>query len=164
MNNKQIKNIHLKQDETLKKDKSKIELDWLERKQQIKLLNELFLDENLSKPHNYLKKELIKKLNSYLTQDKSKNIHEDTSQITYDDLIIKLIESKLKCYYCQDEVQIIYDKKLQKDQWTLDRLDNFQGHCNKNTVVCCLNCNIKRGRTNNKKFLFTKQLIIKKKD
>lgn len=164
MDTNEIKNISLEKLDKLKKNNNKIDNEWLERKQQIKFLNEIFLDENLSKPHDYLKKELNKKLCSYINQDKSKTIHEDTSTIIFEELIVKLIESKLKCYYCQDDVKIIYDKKLQKDQWTLDRLDNFQGHCNKNTVICCLNCNLKRGRINNKKFLFTKQLIIKKKD
>jgi len=156
------KKINLKKEENLKINNNQIDLDWLEKKNQIIFLNQLFLNENLSSPHLYLKKELTKKLNSYINQDKSKNIHEDTSSIILEELVVKLIESKLKCHYCQNDVKLIYDKKLQQNQWTLDRLDNFKGHNNDNTVVSCLKCNIQRGRINNKKFLFTKQLTIKK--
>lgn len=159
-----FKKVNLKKEDKLKVNNDQIDLDWLERKQQIVFLNELFLNENLSEPHFYLKKELTKKLSGYLNQDKTKNIHENTSNFLYDELIVKLVESKLKCYYCREDIQIIYDKKLQQNQWTLDRINNFQGHTSENTVISCLKCNIKRGRTNNKKFLFTKQLIIKKKE
>ena len=164
MDTNKLKNITICKTYDEKKNSNLIDINWLERKQQIIFLNELFLNENLSEPHSYIKKELTKKLNSYNQQDKTKNIHENTSNFLYDELIIKLVESKLKCYYCREDIQIIYDKKLQQNQWTLDRINNFQGHTSENTVISCLKCNIKRGRTNNKKFLFTKQLIIKKKE
>jgi hypothetical protein len=45
-------------------------------------------------------------------------------------------------------------------QWTLDRIDNNLGHNEDNVVIACLECNLKRRRTNQSKFLFTKQLKI----
>ena len=45
-------------------------------------------------------------------------------------------------------------------QWTLDRIDNDQGHTYDNVVIACLECNLQRRRTNSDKFLFTKQMKI----
>ena len=38
------------------------------------------------------------------------------------------------------------------------------GHNSKNVVIACLQCNLKRRRTNKDAFMFTKNLIINKKD
>jgi hypothetical protein len=45
-------------------------------------------------------------------------------------------------------------------QWTLDRIDNDIGHNKKNLVIACLECNLKRKRTNKDKFMFTKNMKI----
>ena len=76
MDTNKLKNITIGKTYDEKKNSNKIDINWLERKQQIVFLNELFLNENLSEPHSYIKKELTKKLNSYNQQDKTKNIHE----------------------------------------------------------------------------------------
>ena len=163
-NDSSIKNIsiHKKYDE--KKNNNNIPDIWLERKNQLTYINNIFLQDNLCEPHIYIKKEINKKISGYLQQDKTKNIHENTSELLYDEIIIKLIESKLKCLYCKKDIFIIYNRKLQQNQWTLDRINNYNGHNNENTVISCLQCNIQRRRTNNKKFLFSKQLIIHKID
>jgi hypothetical protein len=162
-NNSNTKNINLIKDYGEKKNSIEIPDEWLERNNQLLYINNIFLGDNLDTPQLYIKKEINKKISGYLQQDKTKNIHDNTSSINFNDILIKLIESKLKCNYCSKHIFIIYTKKLQQDQWTLDRIDNFKGHNNDNTVVSCLKCNIHRGRINCKKFLFTKQLTIKKK-
>ena len=48
------------------------------------------------------------------------------------------------------------------EQWSLDRIDNDIGHYKENVVISCLECNLKRRKTNADAFLFTKQLRIKK--
>ena len=58
---------------------------------------------------------------------------------------------------------IMYANKREPLQWTLDRIDNNMGHSNKNTVICCLKCNLERRRINDKKFKFTKQMRLIKK-
>ena len=161
-NNSNTKNIKLVKDYGEKKNSVEIPDEWLERKNQLLYINNIFLEDSLDTPHFYIKKEINKKINGYLQQDKTKNIHDNTSCINFNDILMKLIESKLKCNYCSKHIFIIYTKKLQQDQWTLDRIDNFKGHNNDNTVISCLKCNIHRGRINCKKFLFTKQLTIKK--
>ena len=74
----------------------------------------------------------------------------------------KLVISKLKCYYCRCNCLLMYDNVREKKQWTLDRIDNGLGHHNDNTVICCLECNLKKGTMNDEKFKFTKQLKITK--
>ena len=77
-------------------------------------------------------------------------------------MVQKLVESKLKCYYCKSEMTLIYEKVRQMNQWTLDRIDNSLGHNGDNVLISCLECNLKRRNTSKDKFLFTKQLNIKK--
>ena len=49
-------------------------------------------------------------------------------------------------------------------QWTLDRLDNRYQHSDKNCVISCLQCNLQRRCLDDKKFLFTKQMNLIKKN
>ena len=59
---------------------------------------------------------------------------------------------------------LFYKECKQDNQWTLDRIDNSMGHNTNNVVISCLECNLKRRNTDLKKFLYTKQLSIKKID
>jgi hypothetical protein len=106
--------------------------------------------------------EIKTKLNSYKSQDQKKNIYDTNLFITYEDLIEKIKESKLKCYYCCDSIFILYEIVRENKQWTLDRINNDEGHNKNNIVISCLQCNLKRRDTNSNKFLFTKQLILNK--
>ena len=45
-------------------------------------------------------------------------------------------------------------------QWTLDRIDNDQGHNIDNILISCLECNLKRRCRSKDKFLMGKQLKI----
>ena len=89
-----------------------------------------------------IKSEINQKINSYKNQDIKKK--REQGLITYDEVIEKLVISKLKCYYCKDNVSIIYENVRQKNQWTLERIDNKISHTNDNCVICCLECNLKR--------------------
>ena len=79
-----------------------------------------------------------------------------------DEKLIELLVSNLKCYYCLCESSLFYTKIRQPDQWTLERIDNNLGHSYDNTVISCLDCNLKRRTKNSKDFQFAKQLVIKK--
>ena len=72
-------------------------------------------------------------------------------------------ETELKCYYCKVEMMIMYETVREAKQWTVDRVDNDIGHNTDNYHLACLSCNLKRRRTDDDKFLFTKQLGIVKK-
>lgn len=106
--------------------------------------------------------ELRKKQNSYKKQDTDKKKYNAETFITMDAIVGKLLTSKMLCYYCRRETCIFYDKVRQGNQWTLERIDNTYGHSDKNTVIACLECNLKRRDSNSKAFCFAKQLVIKK--
>ena len=76
-------------------------------------------------------------------------------------VISKLIECPT-CYYCKDNVQLIYEFVREPKQWTLDRIDNSHGHNRNNVEISCLRCNLRRRIMHHERFVFTKQLVIKK--
>ena len=97
-------------------------------------------------------------------QDIKKNKFNEEKLIKIDECIDKLVLSKMKCYYCNQDLLLIYEKVREPTQWTLDRLDNNIGHITENVVICCLKCNLKRRTTDDKKFKFSKQMKIIKKN
>lgn len=121
-------------------------------------LNNFFL----STDDKSIEKAIKIKLNSYIQQDVKKDRYDENNIVSFDYVVEKLVESKLKCYYCKCNVFINYTEIRQNNQWTLDRLNNNFGHNVNNVIISCLDCNIKRRRIRNDKFLFTKQLKIKK--
>ena len=133
----------------------------LESKNHISIVNQLFLEQSFN-GDNTTKNELHKKINSYKQQDIKKDKNLD-GLISYEELLEKLVVSKLKCYYCRKDVLLLYENNREQKQWTLDRLDNSLGHTKDNVVVCCLKCNLERRCLNDEKFLFTKQMRIIKK-
>ena len=56
----------------------------------------------------------------------------------------QLVMCKLKCFYCECNLSLLYQDVRQNDQWTLDRIDNTLGHNYNNIVISCLKCNLKR--------------------
>lgn len=109
--------------------------------------------------------EIQHKLNSYKYQDIHKNLYSENLFIPFQKTIELLLKSNLKCYYCKENVNIIYDSVRDMTQWTLERIDNTQGHNKENVEIACLSCNLKRRTMYHERFLFTKQMgIIKKLD
>ena len=137
--------------------------EFLSYERQVKSINQLFMDgecENMK----LLKREIEKKITSYKTQDISKKIYNESSLISLSEAIEKLVCSKLKCHYCKESVLLFYKNVRDSKQWTLDRIDNDLCHSNENTLIACLHCNLQRRTRDMEKFLFTKQLKIKKQD
>ena len=130
-----------------------------QRTKEIMHLNMLYL----GTPNPVIDKELKKKLSSYKQQDRVKKKHDADKFISLTSLVQKLVESQLNCHYCQDMVHITGDKKREKKQWTLDRIDNNLGHLEDNVVIACLDCNLKRRCIDKDKFMFTKRLKVDKK-
>lgn len=71
-----------------------------------------------------------------------------------------LDDCKLHCYYCKNEMFILYKMVRESKQWSVDRINNSNGHNKDNIVLSCLECNLKRRNKNKDSFLFTKQLKI----
>ena len=143
----------------IKKESIGIEYNMLQQKS---FINMLYLNEEFTEKKE-LKKSLNKKLNSYKQQDIKKKKFDENKFIKYNCLLEKIILSKLKCYYCNCDMKLLYSKSKEPKQWTLDRINNKEGHNNFNTVCACLKCNLERRTKNSKKFLFTKKMNLIKK-
>jgi hypothetical protein len=100
------------------------------------------------------------KLSSYKHQDNLKNLFLESEFVTFDYTIDLLITCELKCHYCSCEMYLLYEFVREMKQWSLDRIDNDIGHNKNNLVVSCLECNLKRRRTNKDAFYITQNLTI----
>ena len=156
------KNIDGIKGEKTKKRKvtEKINSKVFDKMSQVEYLNKLYLNENYD-GIEFVKKELERKLSGYKNQDvKKKKLEENF--ITYEECLEKLVISKLKCYYCKDNCLLAYENVREQKQWTLDRIDNDYGHNRENVVICCLDCNLKRGSIDSNRYKMGKQLKINK--
>lgn len=128
-------------------------------KSQLYLINQLYLDISFCEKRIILR-EIKSKISSYRQQDIDKQIYNPNTIITEEEVIEKLVTSKLRCIYCKCNLHIVYKNQREPTQWTLDRINNNFDHSNNNTVICCLKCNLQRRKQNMKDFKFTKQLSI----
>jgi hypothetical protein len=133
---------------------------------QMQALNNIY-ENNLQNNDEITKiiiQEINKKISGYKQQDMLKKHYESEKFLTFESVIKKLIESELKCRYCKCEMSVLYDVSREMKQWSVDRIDNDKGHNIDNFHLACLDCNLKRRRRTDEKFLFTKQLNIVKQD
>ena len=108
--------------------------------------------------------QINKKIYGYRQQDIIKKLLSTEQFLTFESVINKMIECELKCRYCKKELSVLYDISREMTQWSVDRIDNDKGHNIDNFHLACLDCNLKRRRRTDEKFLFTKQLNIVKQD
>lgn len=136
----------------------------IEYSKQVGMINALYMNELITSNdvERLLKCELEKKINGYKNQDIRKNIYNELLLISLNETVEKLVSSKLKCFYCNKNLLILYKNVRDSEQWTLDRIDNDNCHSNENTVISCLKCNLQRRTQCMDKFLFTKKLNITK--
>jgi hypothetical protein len=127
---------------------------------QMKMINDIsanILDDNVIK---IIIQQINKKISSYKQQDILKKILNTEQFIDFNCVINKMIECELKCRYCICEMSVLYDITREMKQWSVDRIDNDKGHNKDNFHLACLECNLKRRRKTDEKFLFTKQLKL----
>lgn len=122
------------------------------------ILNELLLGCETGDVHKTLKRCIAKKRLGYKAQDVANQIFDPRWFVTMGEVLELLVESGLKCHYCQTECAIKYSKPLFEAQWTLDRICNDQGHNRKNVVISCLKCNLCRGSRSSSNYKLGKQL------
>ncbi len=108
--------------------------------------------------------EIERKIYSYKQQDFKKNILDKSKIVELQNVVDKMLEVDLVCYYCKDKMSLLYEMARENKQWTIDRIDNDVGHNKDNYVLACLDCNLKRRRKSKEAFLFTKQMNIIKQD
>lgn len=117
--------------------------------------------EELSKPKRELiNKEIKKKISGYRSQDKTKKLYDKEQFVDLETVMELLNTSKMSCYYCKNNVLLLYEKLREPRQWTLERLDNNYGHNKGNLEISCLKCNIDRKTMYHERFMFTKELKI----
>lgn len=119
--------------------------------------------QNKEERHDYIHifiQELERKISSYRQQDLLKSILNPEKFIILTDIIEKLMECNMKCLYCECEMLVLYKNVREPKQWTVDRVNNCNGHNKDNIVLSCLECNLKRRNRSKDSFLFTKQLKI----
>lgn len=129
---------------------------------QIQIINSLYLNQGCEQDI-LAKREISKKINGYKSQDIQKELLDLNRLISLDQTIEKLMVSKLKCFYCKENCELLYKNTLAKKQWTLDRLNNEYGHNHDNVVICCLECNIKKGEMDSDRFKQGKDIKIIRK-
>jgi len=125
----------------------------------IQFMNEELVDISLTK---LIKQEIGKKMSSYKSQDKKNKKYDDEQHISYEELLKKLESSGLKCYYCNSDLFLLYKKRGEPLQWSLERFDNNIGHYDSNTCISCLKCNLQRRTDNHEYFKFSKNMTITK--
>jgi hypothetical protein len=108
--------------------------------------------------------QINRKIYGYKQQDIIKKLLNEKELLTFESVISKMIECELKCRYCKKEMSVLYDISREMTQWSVDRINNDLGHNISNFHLACLDCNLKRRRRTDEKFLFTKQLNIIKQD
>lgn len=104
--------------------------------------------------------QINRKIYGYKQQDIFKKLFNANEFITFDSIIKTMVDCELKCYYCSTEMNVLYDISREMKQWTVDRINNDLGHNLNNYYLACLECNLKRRRRSDEKFLFTKQLKL----
>jgi hypothetical protein len=104
------------------------------------------------------------KISSYKQQDILKGKFLAKDFVSFKEVIDLLNESNMKCHYCACETYLLYEVVRENKQWSLDRINNDIGHNRNNLLIACLECNLKRRRTNKDAFMFTKNLKIVRLD
>lgn len=133
----------------------------------IDFMENLYILQNKDE-HNEVQEEIRRqiyyKINSYKGQDVKKGILLETDFVDYKYVLNLLIEKKLKCFYCRDDVLLLYNYVRENKQWTLERIDNKIGHNRGNVEIACLLCNLRRRTMYHERYVFTKQLCVVKMD
>lgn len=157
-----MKRVRLKEPR-LQKQTNTLDESCYDEQKQHNMLCQLYLNDEFDEK-NVLLQAITKKLHGYKQQDSKHMIYSKHHFIPIDTTVQRLVESKLKCLYCEQKLMLFYKESKQDNQWTLDRIDNSMGHNSNNVVISCLECNLKRRNTDLDKFKYTKQLHIKKLD
>lgn len=130
----------------------------------LRLMEYSVQNDSMEKPPKLLIlfREIRRKIEGYRCQDLEKSKYNDLEFVELKDVVQKLIQCKMICFYCQEKVKLLYLQVRDPKQWTLERIDNQIGHTRKNVEIACLSCNVRRRTMYHEKFRFTKQLVIQK--
>ena len=129
-------------------------------------LNLCLIDDNENDDLNLtqieIRRQINYKIHSYRSQDLKKNKYDESLFVNYDYVVSLLREKNMKCFYCKENVMLLYNAVREDKQWTLDRMDNSKGHNRGNVEIACLLCNLRRRTMYHERYVFTKQLNVVK--
>ena len=125
-------------------------------------LDVLINDLSNNSVYEQMRRQIQTKLGGYKSQDVRKEIFSLGEFISLESTVAMLRKCELKCYYCKGMVKVLYEQVRESSQWTLDRIDNSRGHNTDNVEIACMSCNLKRRTMYHERYLFTKQLSVKK--
>jgi hypothetical protein len=123
-------------------------------------INYIRCDDN--KENKLVSQQIRQKIAGYRSQDMKKKLYNKTVFVNLEHVIDLLLKCENKCFYCKSKMNILYENVRDPKQWTLERIDNNNGHNIGNVVIACLECNLRRRCIYHERFLFTKQLSIEK--
>ena len=130
---------------------------------QYRILNNIKTQYDYNDPyHRTIISQIKGKIYGYSYQDETKEKLSRELFVDLSGVLQKLIDSKMECYYCKKKVKILYEYVREEDQWTLERIDNSEGHNTDNVEIACLSCNLRRRTMYHERYLFTKQMNIMK--
>jgi len=137
-------------------------LDKLDKVEKVEKVDKLDKVEKVEKDKymSMLISHIKTKICSYKQQDIVKKKLNEEQFVTFEEVVELLKICGLTCHYCSEHVFILYEKVRETKQWSLDRINNDIGHNGGNLVIACLECNLKRRRTNKDAFMFTKNMVI----
>jgi len=162
--NKQIKKINCEKERKMRVETKTWGLNEEELTHQTQLeflISDDFIENNnkdkyISKLTSHIKS----KIYNYRQQDIIKKKLNENEFVSFEETIDLLKKCNMKCCYCSSDVYILYERVREMKQWSLDRINNDIGHNTGNLVIACLECNLKRRRTNKDAFMFTKNMVI----
>lgn len=133
---------------------------YLSRDEQYRVLLEIqnYQNSSLKRECTWMLQEINKKIHGYKCQDLEKNLFSPEEFVDTDYVLELLVSSNLKCYYCTEDMFVLYEEVRNPKQWSLERIDNHYGHNKENVEISCLSCNLKRKTMYHERFLFTKRL------
>jgi hypothetical protein len=154
---------------TTSKKWSFLETD-LEPMNQIEFINQISgvvdsLDDSSIDSRNkikFIKQQIGQKIYGYKSQDLLKSKYDESKFVDYSTILEMMRSCQLKCYYCKNQVMVLYEFVREPKQWTVERIDNKFGHNKDNIEIACLNCNLHRRTMYHERYLFTKNLSIVK--
>lgn len=114
--------------------------------------------------HKLVFSQISAKITSYRSQDIEKSLFDETLFVNATGVVELLILSEMKCHFCGDIMQLLYEYVREPKQWSLDRIDNALGHNRDNVYATCLSCNLRRKTIHHDRFYFTKQVRWEKVD
>jgi len=139
--------------------------DELNYENQWSLINEIHEKNIQNREHcELILKQIHGKISGYRNQDILKKKLDESAFVDEDYIVNAMIKSKNMCFYCKEPVNILYEYVRAPKQWSLDRINNEIGHNKGNVEIACLGCNLRRKTMHHDRYVFTKQLDIKKID